>query len=875
MHLLERQPQLDKLHRCFQEIRTAGGKLVLIAAEAGFGKSALIERFALEHRHDARTLWGACDALATPRPLAPVHEIAAQTSAFAGRGVGDDGSRDGLFRALFEELARPEHPSLVVLEDLHWADEATLDFLRYIGRRIQRTCALFVATYRDDEFDAAHPVRLALGELIGDQVVRMRLAPLSAGAVEILAKDSRRNAALLHQITGGNPFFLREVLASVDDHVPETVRDAVLARLARCSPAARELAELVSISPSKTEVWLVDSVLGPRPAAIDEAGARGLLAVKTDSIGFRHELSRLAVQGSIAPERVRAMHERVLQVLAQHGADLARLVHHSVLAHNTAAVLEYAPRAALHSARLGAHREAAAHLGEALRHRGSLDLSIQADFLERHAQECSLANLARDAIKSGVEAAAMRRQMADVAGESRILCFLSQEYRNVGDKGRADDCIAGAVGVLDGLPPSPSLAMAYSARSLLAANRGWDRETLEFGRRALDMARSFAARAIESQALCNIGAALLGTGMRSGYDALQQSLELALENGFEEHAARAFRTTLYYAVLLHDFERADRLFRDGVAYCEERGIFSHSAYMRAYYMPCELERGRWTEAAHTAAELLQSSEVTGVQQRITLLATLALVRMRRGDPGADGLLDEALGLALPTSELNRIGRVAAARAEAAWLRGECARSAAEAVTGLDYVRDHTAPWIKGELTFWQSRAQAIDPIPDDIALPYRLMLEGRWKDAALEWERIGMPYEQAVALADGSEEAQREALAILDKLGAGPLAGIVRRRLRERGARGIPRGPNENTRANPAGLTAKEIEVLVLLAEGSSNAQLARRLHRSTKTIDHHVSAILVKLGARSRTEAVATALTLGLVQSKQQTAAANAAIDN
>jgi ATP/maltotriose-dependent transcriptional regulator MalT len=861
MHLLERQGPLEILNRCLQEAREGSGKLVLVAAEAGLGKSSLVERFAADHRRDARTLWGACDGFATPRALAPVHEIAAQTAMSGAAARPDEESPDRLFRSLLEDLARPERVTVVVLEDLHWADEATLDFLLYIGRRIQRTSAVFIATYRDDESSENHPVRLALGELTGHHVSRVHLSPLSPAAVDMLAKESGRDGALLHQITGGNPFFVREVLASVGERVPQTVRDAVLARLARCSTATRELAEFVSLSPSKTESWLIESLIGEHQCAVDEAGARGLLVAQTDSLSFRHELARLAVHSAIPPERVRGMHEQVLQALAGHGSNLTRLIHHATLANNRAAVLEYAPLAAKEAARLGAHREAAAHLSAALRYRTSLPMPVQAALLENHALECSLANQTRGAIDSATAAVACWREVGDAEAQSRVLSFQSQEYRTVGDKVRADECVESAIALLEALPPSAGLAMAYSARSLLAINRGWDRETLEFGRRALALAREFNDHATESHALCNIGSAMLGTNDYAGYEPLEQSLALALEHGLEEYAARAYRSMLFYAVLIHDFARAERLFREGVAYCEERGIFSHSAYMRAYYIPYELDRGNWTEAARMASELLRSIEITGVQQRITILAALALVRMRRGDPGVDALLDEAWDLALPTSELNRIGRVAAARAERAWLRGELDEVAREATMGLDSVRGHTAPWIKGELLLWLSRAQVIDPLPVDIAEPYRLLLAGHWRAAAAAWEDLGMPYEQALALAEGDEAALRESLAILDRLGAAPLALIARRRLRERGVRGIPRGPNETTRANPAGLTAKETEILALLAHGSSNAQLARRLHRSTKTIDHHVSAILEKLGVRSRTEAVAAAFALGVIQ--------------
>jgi ATP/maltotriose-dependent transcriptional regulator MalT len=860
MHLLERQEQLETLNRCFQEARASCGKLVLVAGEAGLGKSYLVERFASEHRRDARTLWGACDGLSTPRPLAPVHEIAAQTAGLAGRVTDDDESRDRLFRVLLEELARPERACLVVLEDLHWADAATLDFLRFIGRRIQRTSAVFIATYREEELSADHPLRVTLGELTGHHVIRMRLAPLSLAAVEVLARESGRDAGVLHQTTGGNPFFVREVLASPGELVPQTVRDAVLARLVRCSPATRELAQLVAISPGRTEAWLVESVLGPRQTAVDEAGARGLLDVQTDSVGFRHELARLAMLGTIQPERARALHGQVLTTLVEHGADPARLVHHATLAQNAAAVLEYAPLAAKGATRLGAHREAAAHLAAALRYGSTLAAELRAELLEQHAQESSLANQTREAIASARAAVASWREVGNVEAQARMLRLLAQEYRTVGDKAGADECVTSAITLLEALPRSTDLAMAYSARSLLALNRGWNREALEFGRRALELASEIGDPGAESHALCQIGGALLGSGERSGYEPLDRSLALALEQRLEDQAARAYRTLAFYAGMIHDFARAQRAFQEGVEYCEERGIFSHSAYIRAFYTACVLDRGDWTEAARMATELLRSSEVTGVQQRITVMATLALVRLRRGDPGADELLDQALGLALPTNEVSRIARVAAARAEQAWYRGSLADVAREAAIGLAQVRAHTTPWLHGELLFWHSRATPLGPIAGAVAEPYRLMLSGEWRAAASAWERIGMPYEQALALVEGPEGALREALAILDGLGAGPLAAIVRRRLRESGVRSVPRGPNEATRANPSGLTARELQVLQLLTQGCTSAQLARRLHRSPKTIDHHVGSLFEKLGVHSRAEAVAAAFARGIV---------------
>jgi DNA-binding CsgD family transcriptional regulator/tetratricopeptide (TPR) repeat protein len=867
MRLLERQEQFETLTRCLGEARAGSGKLVLIAGEAGRGKSSLVEQFVTQHGDEVCTLWGACDALATPRALGPVHEIAMQTQLCADLRLHAEDARDWLFPGLMAEIARSERVCVVVLEDMHWADEATLDFLRFVGRRIQRSSALLFATYRDDELSAAHPLRLALGELTGQHVVRMRLAPLSLAAVTELARDSALDAARVHRITGGNPFFVRELLTNPGESVPETVRDAVVARLMRCTAPVRALAELVAMSPGKIAAALVDSVVGEWRAAADEAVSRGLLLIQNDAVGFRHELARLAVHSTVPAERARAMHDRLLQALVEQGADVTELVHHATLANNAAAVLKYAPVAGTEAARLGAHREAAAHFSAALRYRSSLAAALQAELLELHAEECSLTNQTAKAIASATAALELWRNAGNIEGQARVASFLAPEYRMAGNKARADECIASAISLLEPLPHSANLALAYRTRSRLASNRGQDQEAVAYGQRALQLAREFGDRSTESLAQNYIGAALLIAGDLSGYEPLERSLSLALENDLQECAGRAYCNFVFCATLGHDFVRAERYLREGLAYCEQRSLFSSVAYLRAYGSRLALERGDWADAVGTAAELLQNAELMPVQ-RIPALVTLGLVHARRGDPGVDELLNEAFELALPMGEPERVGRVTAARAEHAWYRDDLERVAHEAATGLEHLGALRFPWTKGELLWWQSRLQLVAPIPDDIAQPYRLMLAGDWSAAAAAWEKIGMPYDQALALADGSEQAQRDALAILDRLGAGPLAAIVRRRLRERGVRGVPRGPNETTRTNPAGLTAKETEVLALLALGCSNAQLARRLHRSTKTIDHHVSAILEKLGVHSRAEAVAAAYALGIVGTRNDTAA-------
>ena len=345
MELLERQDQIGELSRHLNGVRVGTGRMAFVGGEAGAGKSALVEEFARSAGEGTKVLWGHSDALQTSRVLGPVHELRAGLSA-KPRPITDlaDG-REQLFAALFERLSAPNPVCVVILEDLHWADEATLDFLRFLCRRIQRTRCLLVGTYRSDELGATHLLRATLGELTGAHSARIDLPPLSFSAVERLVEGTARNARQVFTVTAGNPFFIKELLSAPDDAVPVTVRDAVLARLMHCSPRARELAELVSLVPGRAEPWIT-VLLGEAGPAADEVVERGLLRYQDPGLAYRHELGRLAVESAITRARAQEMHQRILSVLIEHDADVSRLVHHASGAGDTEAILKYCPDAA-------------------------------------------------------------------------------------------------------------------------------------------------------------------------------------------------------------------------------------------------------------------------------------------------------------------------------------------------------------------------------------------------------------------------------------------------------------------------------------------------------------------------------------------------
>ena len=250
---------------------------------------------------------------------------------------------------LAEEL-NARAPCVFVLEDIHWADEATLDVLRLLVRRIERIPALAVASYRDDGLELAYPLRIVLGELATSRSIsRLRLTGLSPSAVAELARPYGADPDELYDKSGGNPFFVVEALAAGVDAIPETVRDAVLARAARLTPAGRAVLEAVSVVPPQAELWLLGAIAGEPVEGLDECLAAGMLRSQGAGVVFRHELARLAVEYSVAPQRRLELHQAALAALSQppDGApDLARLAHHADAAGDAEAVLRFGPGAA-------------------------------------------------------------------------------------------------------------------------------------------------------------------------------------------------------------------------------------------------------------------------------------------------------------------------------------------------------------------------------------------------------------------------------------------------------------------------------------------------------------------------------------------------
>jgi DNA-binding CsgD family transcriptional regulator len=850
MHgLLEREAALACLHEYADQARGGDGRLVLIAGEAGVGKSTLVERFA-EELSDARWWWGACDGLFTPRPLAPLFDLADQLDGELARLCHDGADRPELFQAVLSQVGRADGLDVVVIEDVHWADEATLDLLRYMGRRLRNAALLLLITYRDDALTADHPLRVVLGDLAFLRSSRrVGLAPLSASAVEVLAGGSGLPAAELHRLTGGNPFYVTEVLRCGMAQVPPSARDAVLARAARLSPETRAVLDLAAITGTRVEVELLSAVVDIPATAMDELLDSGLLVDDATELRFRHEIGRLAVAQALPTHRSRALHQRLLVALAAHGCDDdARMAFHAEEAGDAAAVVRYAPAAGRRAARMASHREAAAQFERALRYAHAADSATVAELNEAFADEAVL-------LDRWDEADAAAQRALDLWRGSGVRLREGDGWRRLSrirwNRCLGDEAVAAAqnaVATLEPLGPSIELARVYATfanQRMLHADH--DR-AIDLARRAQVLAEGFAANDIVSDAL--ITQAVSSSSLDMAWDALMaRGLDIALTGGHHDQAARAYANLAAIHSDQRRFADAERILADGLAYCDDHDLTTYGRCLRIERCGVLERTGRWDDAVAEASKLLERSGASPAN-RLCLLIRLGVLRARRGEPGVWAYLDEAVTTAAAGGEPQNLVAVHLARAEAHWLaeENEAARHEAEMA---DDTGDGASMWHRGEVAVWLARTGSPRPVRRPLPEPHRLFVDGDTAAAAECWTALGSPYEAALAQSESSGEQQlRAALSALTGLGADPAARIVQRRLRASGARSVPAGPQAATRSHPWGLTRREHQILELIGARYTNAEIAAKLFISARTVDHHVSAILAKLDVPTRAAA-------------------------
>ncbi len=846
MTLIERGTQLDQLEALLTEALNGSGRVVALVGEAGAGKTALMEVFAARAKARVRILRGACEDLSIADTLAPLYDLANEAGWPLERDLGGGHDRIPLFGRALDALSG--HPTLVVIEDVHWADDATLDFIRFFGRRIANRYVLLLLTARTDGSEVQRRARRAVSDIPSDRLTRIDVPMLSEAAVIDLAKTSGQDGRALFSATAGNAFYVTECLRADGGLPPSSIRDAVLARAERLPDAARAVLDAASVFPRAAEADLLEALCPDAAAGLTDCLAAGLLEARDRGYAFRHEIARRSVELDVPEPRRRALNARLLSALrGRSEMPFARLVHHAREAGDDAAVRDLAPDAARQASRLGAHRQALGYYQVLLEQADAFAVEYRADLFERFAFESHVTGGMSQAIAAQAEARRLRASLHDAIGEGACLRWLSRLSYLAGDREAADRYGQAAVAVLEPAGPSATLAMAWSNLSQLAMLGGHGADALVSGERAIAMAETFGRADIVCHALNNIGVGLEWRNPDAGRAYLDRALTVARDGGFDEEVARIYTNRGCLELENHALDDAARFLRDGIDYCTERDLDTWRFYMLGCLAQARLFQGRWDEAGMTAFTVVANAQATPLM-RFPAVVALARLRLRRGDPDAVSLIDELYLFLDKGREFPRLAACATVVAEQAWLEG---RDPAPALRLIDEAME-VAPegYGLGELVMWRLLLVPDDVLPPlPIVTPYDRILAGDWTGAAKASRDLGMPYETALAL---TVCGRVEALAIFDGLGARVASRRACQGLRAAGVV-VPVAPHRNEQ-----LTAREHEVLSLIARGESNKTIARSLNISPKTVDHHVSAVLRKLDAASRSQAAARARDAG-----------------
>ena len=859
--LLEREEPTSRLEAALAAARAGTGRIVSLEGEAGIGKTALALSFVADRRNDSRVYIGGCEQLTTPEPLGPLRDIERDSG---GRFAMSARSQLEIFAAVLRLLTSGREPGLLLLEDIHWADDPTLDMLRYLGRRLRTARMLVIVTFRNDEGPSHERLTALWSDLPRDSRERIELRPLSPAAVGALAARDGHPDADLYALTGGNPFHVTEFLATGRVNVPRSVRDATLARTARLSSLARRTLDCASIFPRIIDQSLLRELTeDPEFAGVEECMRAGMLTASREVLSFRHELARRAVHEAMAPLRRRELHEAALQLLkSRQQVRSAELAHHAHQAGAIEDLVRYSRQAAEEANALGARRESVAHLARVLEFGTWLSNAERADVLQRQAEageQCGALGLASAAIDEAIVA---RKRAGDIPGLGDALRVSARIRWLCGQSDVAEAQSAEALQVLQDCRDTWQYAMAVSSQSQLDMLAERTQLAIEAATQAMQLAERLGRWDIYLHAWTNLATSRASLDVEQAIPEFLAAIGKTRERGELDLLPRLHSNLCY--IMSHD-RRYLNLFSyldEGLAAAIARDNAPLEAYMRGVRALTLIDLGRLSEARTDAESVVHGPYPPGTG-RFPAQIALARLRIRTGQP-EDGVLDAARALPTTRRDIMRCAPLAVVDAEAHWLGVPRPGAIEQLRTAFEMCRRvQGQSWNLAETALWLTilgDTVPVEEIAPRIRSPYRAHIAGEWREAAREWGLLGCRYEQAIALSQGDEAAQREALRLLDEIGALPAAARVRRQLRAMGARAVPRGPIAKTRASPAGLTHRQSQVFALLVKGLDNGQIARRLSISRKTAEHHVSAIISRLGVASRGEAAAVARAKGLL---------------
>ncbi|HEY6747809.1 MAG TPA: AAA family ATPase [Mycobacteriales bacterium] len=769
--LVERDAELGALETAVRAaLRDRRGVVVLVSGEAGAGKSTLVRALLDRLRDEVTAVAGGCDDLLAPRSLGPFRDMAEDDPALA-RALA--GRTDEALPALLQVIAG--RPSVVVVEDVHWADDATLDAVRYLARRMAAVPAALVLTFRDTGVDADHPLRQVLGSLSGPGVLRLALAPLSVAAVRRLGAGSQQEAVEIHRVTEGNPFFVTEVLAAGPGAgVPATVRDAVLARLGRLPQAVRTLLERLSVVPTRAERWLAETLAGGDPEVLVAAERSGMILGGVGSVSFRHELARRAIESSlVAGERMRANRQVLDALLARAGEDPVRLVHHAERSGQVEVLLEYGPRVAREAARSGAHRQATDVLGVLLEHRDRLAAGEVADLTTRRAYSFYAVNDFDAALGCAQSAVAAAEEAADPALLADALLVLARVALFACGPARSRAAAERAVRVLVPVRDEARLAEAFvelarahsnlATVAVVAEPSGQEEANAE---RALAIGERLGRPDICWRALCYRGDARVARGDLHGYEDLRRAVALTDADHSVDQRVRSYVNAAGAAYRGGRLDDAEALVAAGLRAAADGEFVAGQYRLRLTGAAVRACRGDWDAAIEDLRALLSGPGEPGVMAALAR-SLLARLLARRGDPAAREVLTAAAQEWAGADDSAVAGPLAVAEVELGWLDGSLGSLSGSARRALDLAARSEHLSVQAELCVYLRRAGVEVMGPANAPGPWAPTLAGRWAEAVARWAALGERYEQAVVLATAPDSGAREqGTALLRQLGA-------------------------------------------------------------------------------------------------------------
>ncbi len=865
MQLIERDGFLTQLRLKFDLISEGEGHSILLSGEAGIGKTSLVRAFCQEIKNDCKILQGTCDALFTPRPLAPLYDIAWQLQSDIMQRVTGQTDRAALFAGFLQELSAQKKPVVLIFEDIHWADEATLDFIKFLARRITHIQCLFILTFRDNEIHSAHALRNVLGQLPFDAFSRLQLIPLSRDAVEKMAGEKGYCGEDVYSISGGNPFYVNEILASYSPGVPDNIKDAVLSVFNRHDAKTRQIWEILSVLPTGIETKYLEKMVPLYAESIEYCLGSKILIIDNNIIFFKHELYRRTIESALSPFVRIALNKSILDLFRESfeaGGEIERIIHHAKNANEYELVSYYAPLAAGHAAALGSHIEAAKLYYTAIEYYQGDNKNKLIELYELYAYECYLTNKHKEAIIYTQKSLKLWEEKNEVEKMGNNMRFLSRLWWFEGNQKRAESFGVQAVEIFRDLPSSKAKAMAYSNLSQLRMSMDRSDECIMWGENAIAIAKEVSDEETIAHALNSMGAAVMleEATKQKGIDMLQQSLEISVKNAYHEHAARVYIILGADGITIKDYALATKALAEGIAYCEERDLDSQKLYLLSSKARLLLETGDWNEAYRIAGDLIKDEDLLPVN-KIVALNVLGTIKIRKGEQDALSLMLEAQALAVEAMELQRLVPTFLVQMEYEWINGKNCIDKEVLSQTVTMIVELGKFKKKSRLYFWLRKTGREHLLPkggyEDGGENYT---DDIIKDVAL-WENWDSPYEQALALFEGNDADKKKALAMVQALGAEAVYEKMKLEMRSTGIKSIPRGIRKSTRSNAAHLTDRELDVLRSLKEGLQNKEIANKLFISAKTVDHHISSILLKLGVNSRMKAVQEAIGLDIIK--------------